>query len=129
MAFLDELGLEHLWSHILGRMNGYVQRSTTINGKSLNSNVILAASDVGADSNGSAASALTEAKTYTDTKIAALVNSAPETLDTLGEVATAIAENETVVTALNQAIGNKADKSTLTSHTSNTSNPHSVTKS
>lgn len=53
---------------------------------------------------------------YVDTKIADLVNSAPETLDTLGEVATAIAENETVVNALNSAIGNKADKTTLNNY-------------
>ena len=47
---------------------------------------------------------------YTDTKIADLVNSAPETLDTLGELATALQENEAVVDALNDAIGNKANK-------------------
>ena len=48
-------------------------------------------------------------ETYVDTKVADLVNSAPETLDTLGEVAAALQENEEVVDALNQAIGNKAD--------------------
>lgn len=42
--------------------------------------------------------------------INALVNGAPETLDTLKEVADAISENETVVEALNAAIGNKVDK-------------------
>lgn len=47
---------------------------------------------------------------YTDTKIADLVNSAPETLDTLGELATALHENEAIVDALNDAIGNKANK-------------------
>ena len=50
-------------------------------------------------------------KTEVDKKIADLVDSAPETLDTLGEVATALQENEEVVDALNQAIGNKVDKS------------------
>ena len=53
-------------------------------------------------------------KTYVDTSIASLVNSAPETLDTLGELATAMEENESVVNALNQAIANKADSSTVT---------------
>ena len=48
-------------------------------------------------------------KRYVDTEIASLVNAAPETLDTLGEVAAAIAENEEVVEALNAAIGNKLD--------------------
>lgn len=72
---------------------------------------------------------------YVDTKIADLVNSAPETLDTLGEIATAMAENEEVIDALNQAItnkaensvvenlqnlvNNKAENSTLNAHTSN----------
>lgn len=56
---------------------------------------------------------LNEAKTYTDTKVANLVGTAPTTLDTLQEVAEAIQENETVVDALNSAIGNKANTSDL----------------
>lgn len=52
-------------------------------------------------------------KGYVDRKVADLVNSAPETLDTLGEVAQAIKDNEDVVDALNSAIGNKADKSSI----------------
>lgn len=39
-----------------------------------------------------------------------LVNGAPETLDTLGEIAEAFAENETVIAALNEAIGKKLNK-------------------
>ena len=58
-------------------------------------------------------SAITESKDYTDIKVADLVGSAPETLDTLEEVAQAIEENEDVVTALNSAIGNKANQSDL----------------
>ena len=49
------------------------------------------------------------AKSYTDSEIANLVNAAPETLDTLGELATAFKENEEVVDALNDAITTKAD--------------------
>ena len=71
---------------------------------------------------------LSESKDYTDTKVANLVGSAPETLNTLEEVAQAIKENEDVVSALNNAIGTKANQSDLTSHTGNTSNPHAVTK-
>lgn len=48
-----------------------------------------------------------------DIKVANLVDSAPETLDTLKEVADAIQANETIVEALNAAIGNKADKTTV----------------
>ncbi len=49
------------------------------------------------------------ANTYTDQKIAQLVNGAPETLDTLKEVADAMAENKSVVDALNAAIGKSAN--------------------
>ena len=49
-------------------------------------------------------------KTYVDEKVANLVGSAPETLDTIGELATALQENEDVVEVLNQAIMVKADK-------------------
>jgi hypothetical protein len=53
------------------------------------------------------------ANAYTDTKIANLINGAPTTLDTLGEIADAMAENESVVEALNTAIGTKANKSDI----------------
>ena len=56
-------------------------------------------------------STLDSAKAYADEKVANLVGTAPETLDTLQEVATAIQENDTVVQALNSAIGNKANTS------------------
>lgn len=49
------------------------------------------------------------AKSYTDTKIADLINGAPETLNTLGEIATAMANNQSVVEALEEAIGNKSN--------------------
>ena len=86
------------------------------------------ASEVGADASGSANAALTAAKAYTDTEIAGLINGAPTTLDTLGEIATAMSENQSVVEALNSAVGTKANVSDLTAHAGNTSNPHSVTK-
>jgi hypothetical protein len=47
---------------------------------------------------------------YVQQQIAALVNGAPETLDTLKELGDAIAENESVINALNAAITNKLDK-------------------
>lgn len=53
----------------------------------------------------------TSVKEYTDTKVADLVNSAPETLDTLGELATAMVENESIIDALNEAITSKSDVS------------------
>ena len=60
-----------------------------------------------------ASAKLTEAKTYTDTKIGNLIGTAPETLDTIQEVAQAIEDNETVIEALNSAIGKKANTSDL----------------
>lgn len=48
-------------------------------------------------------------ETKVNEAIAALVNNAPETLDTLGEIATALKENDDVVSVLNAAIGNKSD--------------------
>lgn len=60
--------------------------------------------------------ALSEAKSYTDTEVANLVNGAPETLDTLKEIADALEENETVVSLLNSAIGTKADKTDFDAH-------------
>lgn len=58
---------------------------------------------------------LNNAKSYTDTKIGELIGSAPETLDTLQEVAKAIKDNADVVAGLNSAIGTKADKTTVDS--------------
>ena len=48
-------------------------------------------------------------KAEIDKKIADLIGGAPETLDTLKEVADAIKENESVTDALNQSIGQKAN--------------------
>ncbi|MDE6904699.1 MAG: hypothetical protein K2P76_07170 [Lachnospiraceae bacterium] len=45
----------------------------------------------------------------TDKKISDLIDGAPETLDTLKEIADAIAENETIVDTLNEAIGKKVN--------------------
>ena len=45
--------------------------------------------------------------------IDALIDGAPGTYDTLKEIADYIAQHEDVVNALNSAIGNKADKSTV----------------
>lgn len=49
-------------------------------------------------------------KTYVDEQVANLVGSAPETLDTLGELATALQENKDIVNLLNEAVITKADK-------------------
>lgn len=57
--------------------------------------------------NNKASTTLQEAKSYADTKVSDLVGSAPSTLDTLSEIASALNNNPNVVTALNNAIGTK----------------------
>ena len=49
-------------------------------------------------------------KTYVDEKVADLVGSAPETLNTIEELAAALQENDEVVQVLDEAITTKADK-------------------
>lgn len=71
------------------------------------------ANDVGADSRGSAATALSEAKTYTDNAISDLINGAPTTRDTLKEISDLMDENASVVEALDAAIGTKANKTDI----------------
>lgn len=63
--------------------------------------------------------ALSSANEYTDKEIADLINGAPTTLDTLKEIADAMAENEDVVEALESAIGTKANQADLTAHANN----------
>ncbi len=60
--------------------------------------------------------AYANANKYTDTKVADLIGSAPETMDTLEEVAAAIQENKDVEKALNEAIGKKAHTGNSTIH-------------
>ena len=72
------------------------------------------------DAKGAAASALTSANSYTDSKIDALVGEgASTTLDTIGEISSAIEDNQDAIDLLNSAIGNKVNSSDLTSHTGN----------
>ena len=63
--------------------------------------------------------AYANANKYTDKKVADLIGSAPETMDTLEEVAAAIQENKDVETALNEAIGQKANQTEFDTHTGN----------
>ena len=88
------------------------------------------APEVGADAAGSASGALADAKAYadgtytqatgyTDEKIAALINGAPSTLDTLKEIADAMLENEGVVEALEAAVGSKASEVEYQAHAAN----------
>lgn len=55
----------------------------------------------------------TDVTTQISTAIDELIGGAPSTYDTLKEISDYIAAHEDVVTALNTAIGNKADKTTV----------------
>lgn len=66
----------------------------------------------GYETSGAAASALTSANAYTDSKIDAIVGAgASTTLDTIGEISAAIEDNQDAIDVLNAAIGNKANVS------------------
>lgn len=52
-------------------------------------------------------------ETYVDNKVADLVNSAPEALNTLGELATALENHEDAYDALLETVGSKATKTEL----------------
>jgi len=65
---------------------------------------------------------------FVRTEITNLVDSSPSTLDTLNELAAALGDDPNFATTVATSIGTKADASVVSSHTGNTSNPHSVTK-
>ena len=68
-------------------------------------------------------------KAETDTKIANLIDSAPETLNTLNELAASLGDDPNFATTMSTELGKKATKDELNTHANNTSNPHNVTKS
>ena len=74
-----------------------------------------------------ASAKLAEAKEYTNTAVANLLNNSTEAVDSIYELRDAMEENANVVDALEAAIGTKANTSDLTLHVSNVSNPHKVT--
>lgn len=116
--FLDESGVVHLYNKL--SLQDYPNNETLIGvitaideTKADKNEIPTTPEDIGAEVAGAALESLIEAKSYADTAVAALVNSAPETLDTLGELATAFQENADMVETLNAAVTNKAEKSDL----------------
>jgi len=63
------------------------------------------------DAAGAAAQALTDANSYTDGKVSALVDSAPDLLNTLNELAAAIADNPNYASDVANLVAGKADTS------------------
>lgn len=73
--------------------------------------------------------ALGDSKSYTDNSITTLKEeiygpNATEALDTINELSNAISENEDLVTALNSAIGEKADKTDLDNYLNKSSDSY-----
>lgn len=52
-------------------------------------------------------------KTYTDTAVTDLIDGAPEELNTLNKLASAVQTNDTAISTLNTAVEDKIDKSDL----------------
>lgn len=67
------------------------------------------------------ASAKSDASSQVQAAIKTLIGVAPTTLDTLGEIATAIGNDANLQKTINDAIANKADASALKAHINNTS--------
>ena len=61
--------LETVETNVADVILNKVPKTRTVNGKTLESDVVLSANDVNADTKGSATNALTEAKEYTDSKL------------------------------------------------------------
>lgn len=66
---------------------------------------------------------------YVDEKIANLVDSSPEELNTLNKLAGALNNNPNFAATISGQIDLKANASDLNNHTTNKNNPHEVTKS
>lgn len=82
----------------------------SVNGKT--GAVKLTASDVGALPSNTTIPSIDglATRTYVDNKVAGIVNSAPETLDTLNELATALGNDPNFATTVATEIGTKVDK-------------------
>lgn len=127
--FLDQAGVQYLWSQL--SMEDYPNNETLIavlnaidTTKADKNEIPTLTSELTNDSNFIDSTTLNDyynktevdafhetLEDYVDNQVAALVNSAPETLDTLGELAEAFQENKEVVDVLNEAIATKYSSS------------------
>lgn len=94
-----------VYSHPASGVSAGTYRSVTVNSQGhvtagSNPTTLAGYGITDAESKGSASNALEAAKVYTNQKIADLVNGADPSLDTLGELATAVVGNRTNISAL-----------------------------
>ena len=106
-------------NHIVANIDGLqsaldekVSTSRTINGKSLFTDITLTSSDVGALPSTTKIPSIEglASVSYVDEKVANMVDSAPETLDTLNELAAALGDDPNFATTVATQIGTKVDK-------------------
>lgn len=76
------------------------------------------AAEVGATTQVYVDNQIKDAKSYADTKVAGLVDSAPETLNTLNELAAALGDDPNFATTMATELGKKATKTELNTHAS-----------
>lgn len=110
-AKLDELtGMNPVSSQIADAIEAIVHPVTSVNNKT--GAVILTAVDVGALPNTTTIPSIDglATETYVDQKVANLVDSSPDTLNTLNELATALGDDPNFATTVATQIGNKVDK-------------------
>ena len=88
-----------------------VQKQDTINFKTINGNAIIGSGNIQIDASTDLSDYYNKAQTDSaiDTKIAALVNSAPETLDTLEELANALGDDPNFAATMTTELGKKAN--------------------
>ena len=98
-----------------GEANDYTDSAISTEVSDRNSAISAAITDLDLantyDAKGDAAQALADANTYTDGEIAALVDSAPALLDTLNELAAAIADNPNYAVDAANAVAGRVAKS------------------
>lgn len=102
MAYLDKTGLERLWQHIISKLGSKAEKSDLIShtGNTLNPHGVTAA-QIGADTVGSANTALANAKSYTDSKVNEFVG----TSSVSTQISNAIGEIDYPVDSVNGKIG------------------------
>lgn len=129
---LNEVNNEEIFEYVLENLQSYldakVPTSRTINGKTLTSDIVLSASDIGALTTSDITIVKNEVNGYTDQQIANLLNNSTEAVDSIYELRDAMEDNADAIESLVAISGNKANASDLTSHINNKNNPHHVTK-
>ena len=90
------------FDEIKASIDSKVPSTRTVNGKNLSSNITLNASDVGALPDTTVIPSIKglATETYVDNKVSGLINSAPEALDTLNELATALGNDPNFATTI-----------------------------